>query len=87
MTTQTTMTTRPAMAVRGVLDVDGLHLADTPLAPIRGAIRHVGGLQPMGVTLCHCTANSSALGRRRDVNGMRRCSGDRRRQNAKRQNA
>jgi len=28
----------------GVLDVDGLHLPDTPLVPIRGAIRHVGDL-------------------------------------------
>ena len=28
----------------GVLDVDGLHLADRPLVPIRGAIRHVGDL-------------------------------------------
>jgi len=28
----------------GVLDVDGLHLADKPLVPIRGAIRHVGDL-------------------------------------------
>ncbi len=27
-----------------MLDVDGLHLADTPLVPIRGAIRHVGDL-------------------------------------------
>jgi len=31
-------------ATIGVLDVDGLHLPDTPLAPIRGAIRHVGDL-------------------------------------------
>jgi len=28
----------------GVLDVDGLYLADRPLVPIRGAIRHVGDL-------------------------------------------
>jgi len=28
----------------GVLDVDGLHLADGALVPIRGAIRHVGDL-------------------------------------------
>jgi len=28
----------------GVLDVDGLHLPDRPLVPIRGAIRHVGDL-------------------------------------------
>ena len=28
----------------GVLDVDGLHLADKPLVPIRGVIRHVGDL-------------------------------------------
>jgi len=28
----------------GVLDVDGLHLAERPLVPIRGAIRHVGDL-------------------------------------------
>ena len=39
MTTSTTTT--PAI---GVLDVDGLHLPDTSLAPIRGAIRHVGDL-------------------------------------------
>ncbi len=31
-------------SVIGVLDVDGLHLPDTPLAPIKGAIRHVGDL-------------------------------------------
>jgi len=28
----------------GMLDVDGLHLPECPLAPIRGAIRHVGDL-------------------------------------------
>ncbi len=28
----------------GVLDTGGLHLPDTPLVPIRGAIRHVGDL-------------------------------------------
>ncbi len=28
----------------GVLDMDGLHLSDTSLIPIRGAIRHVGDL-------------------------------------------
>jgi len=28
----------------GVLDVDGLHLPDKPLMPIRGAIRHIGDL-------------------------------------------
>jgi len=28
----------------GVLDVDGLHLPECPLAPITGAIRHVGDL-------------------------------------------
>jgi len=33
--------TLPAL---GVLDVDGLHLADKPLVPITGAIRHVGDL-------------------------------------------
>jgi len=35
------MTTTPAI---GVLDVDGLHLPDRPLVPIKGAIRHVGDL-------------------------------------------
>jgi len=32
------------MPAIGVLDVDGLHLAERPLVPIRGAIRHVGDL-------------------------------------------
>ncbi len=34
----------PAGVAIGVLDVDGLHLPDTPLVPIRGAIRHIGDL-------------------------------------------
>jgi len=34
----------PSHPLIGVLDVDGLHLADGSLAPIRGAIRHVGDL-------------------------------------------
>jgi len=33
-----------ASSTIGVLDVDGLHLAERPLVPIRGAIRHVGDL-------------------------------------------
>ncbi len=37
----TPTTTTPAI---GVLDVDGLYLADGTLAPIRGTIRHVGDL-------------------------------------------
>ncbi len=37
----TPVTTTPAI---GVLDVDGLYLADGTLAPIRGTIRHVGDL-------------------------------------------
>jgi len=37
MTTDTTSTI-------GVLDVDGLHLPERPIVPIRGAIRHVGDL-------------------------------------------
>ncbi len=38
------MSTDLSPATIGVLDVDGLHLSDTPLVPIRGAIRHVGDL-------------------------------------------
>jgi len=39
----TTHTTLPLPTI-GVLDVDGLHLPDGSLAPITGAIRHVGDL-------------------------------------------
>jgi len=38
------MSTDQSPATIGVLDVDGLHVPDTPLVPIRGAIRHVGDL-------------------------------------------
>jgi len=38
------MSSAPAHPLIGVLDVDGLRLADGSLAPIRGAIRHVGDL-------------------------------------------
>ena len=38
------MTTKDDTATIGVLDVDGLHLSDRPLVPIRGAIRHIGDL-------------------------------------------
>ncbi len=38
------MTTASPHGSIGVLDVDGLRLADRPLVPIRGAIRHVGDL-------------------------------------------
>ncbi len=41
MTTHTNDAPLPAI---GVLDVNGLHLPDGSLAPIRGAIRHVGDL-------------------------------------------
>jgi len=38
------MSTDQSPAMIGVLDVDGLHVPNTPLVPIRGAIRHVGDL-------------------------------------------
>ena len=38
------MSTDLSPATIGVLDMDGLHLSDTPLVPIRGAIRHAGDL-------------------------------------------
>ena len=38
------MTMKDTTPTIGVLDVDGLHLPDRPLVPIRGAIRHVGDL-------------------------------------------
>ncbi len=59
----------------GVLDVDGLHLADRPLIPIRGAIRHVGDIYNGAEARVDATVADRRLGARGRVARRARRSG------------